>query len=172
MAETIIYVKFHYTVHTQQDLPGWICAHKSHTCRVWFQSECGRAARDKTSWRSTWSRWDTCRAWDLACGSAGSGSACPTSCWKSETHIHTHIYIYIYTHTHTHTRWEHFHSTGTACLIWCWKSETHIHTHTHGGNASRAQVQHVWSGVESLKHTHTHTHTPVSYTHLRAHETG
>ena len=42
------------------------------------------------------------------------------------------------------------------------------HTRTH----ARARAhKHTHTDARTHTHTHTHTHTPVSYTHLRAHET-
>ena len=63
-----------------------------------------------------------------------------------ERRTHTHIYIYTHTHTNTHLY-----------------AHTHTHTHTHAHTHTRKHTH--------THNTNTHTYTPVSYTHLRAHET-
>ena len=55
------------------------------------------------------------------------------------------------THAHTHART----SPRTHTYI-------HVHAYIH---------THTLARTHACMHTHTHTHTPVSYTHLRAHET-
>ena len=58
------------------------------------------------------------------------------------TSLAVHAVIYVYTDTDVNT-------SARARTLARTHNRTHIRTHTH-----------------------THTHTPVSYTHLRAHETG
>ena len=61
------------------------------------------------------------------------------------------------THAHTHA-----HARARA--------RAHTHTHTHARTRTHARM-HASARTYARTHTHTHTHTPVSYTHLRAHET-
>ena len=68
------------------------------------------------------------------------------------THIRTCTHAQSYTHIHTQA-YKHTHS--------------HIHYHRHPHYTRYTYTTHT-----HIHHTHTHTHTPVSYTHLRAHETG
>ena len=73
-------------------------------------------------------------------------------CTHAYTHTRAHTVAYTYTHTLAHT-YTHMYTT-----------HTHTHTHTH-------TYTYTYIHTHTHTHTHTHIHIPVSYTHLRAHET-
>ena len=94
----------------------------------------------------------------------------PHSHLRKHTRARTRTRMHTHTHTHTHTT--------------CARTHSHTYTHTHTRARARAHGTHAQLCTLTLTHTHTHTHqcthprthhvlthSPVSYTHLRAHET-
>ena len=101
---------------------------------------------------------------------------------EKHTHTHTHTHARAHTRmharTHTHTcisAYRHKYYTNRLYYLFFLNKKVHLDGYgvwkqKHCLHCLQLPAQ--WVHTHTHTHTHMHTHTHVSYTHLRAHETG